>query len=43
MLKIVVQKANRIIKQLNIIIVIVPDRVSGIQKKDFSLKILQQF
>jgi hypothetical protein len=44
MLKIVVPKANQTIKQLNIIIVIVPDRVSKIVlKKIFFFEKLQQF
>jgi hypothetical protein len=43
MLKIVVPKENQTIKQLNIIIVIVQDRVSKIvQKKILSFEKLQQ-
>ena len=42
MSKIVVQKANRIIKQLNITIAIAPARVSEIENQ-FSVKNLQQF
>jgi hypothetical protein len=44
MLKIVVPKANPTIKQQNIIIVIVLDRVSKIvQKNEISFEKLQQF